>query len=39
VRAGAEFIALGDAVWSAPEGPEAFLGEVAKRLVAPEPAR
>ncbi len=39
VRAGAEFIALGDAVWSAPEGPATFLAEVAKLLIAPEPAR
>lgn len=39
VRAGAEFIALGEAVWNAPEGPVAFLAEVSKLLVAPEPAR
>jgi thiamine-phosphate pyrophosphorylase len=39
VGAGAEFIALGEAVWNAPEGPAEFLTEVAKRLIAPEPAR
>jgi thiamine-phosphate pyrophosphorylase len=39
VAARAEFIAVGDAAWQAPEGPEAFLREIAKRLVAPEPAR
>jgi thiamine-phosphate pyrophosphorylase len=39
VRAGAEFIALGEAVWNASEGPVAFLTEVSKLLVAPEPTR
>lgn len=33
-----EFIALGDAAWSAPEGPAAVL-RAAARLLAPEPAR
>jgi thiamine-phosphate pyrophosphorylase len=39
VAAHADFIAVGDAAWQAPEGPEAFLREVGKRLVVPEPAR
>ncbi len=38
VAAGADFIAVGDGIWSDPRGAAAALAEASRQLAAPEPA-